>query len=43
MHELHIEWKDGFQATGLVHVIMEKITGKEMFEVIQDLGHYSGI
>lgn len=42
MHELYAEWKDGFQATGLVYVLMEKINGKEMFEVIQDLGHYSG-
>jgi calcium/calmodulin-dependent protein kinase I len=41
MYEIYIDWQDGFQQTGQVHIIMEKIDGIEMFEVIRNLGHYS--
>jgi len=34
MYEIYINWNDGFQAAGTVCIIMEKIEGKEMFEVI---------
>lgn len=43
MYEIYIAWKEGFQATGTVCIVMEKIEGKEMFEVIQSCGHYDGI
>jgi len=34
MEEIYVHWNEGFQATGTVCVIMEKINGMEMFEVI---------
>jgi calcium/calmodulin-dependent protein kinase I len=34
MYEIYIAWKEGFQAAGTVYIVMEKIGGKEMFEVI---------
>jgi calcium/calmodulin-dependent protein kinase I len=42
MNEIYVSWKEGFQAAGTVCVVMEKIDGKEMFEVIQEVGHYDG-
>ncbi|CAK80762.1 unnamed protein product (macronuclear) [Paramecium tetraurelia] len=43
MKEIYIQWFEGFQSTGMVCVIMEKIEGREMFEVIQQQKQYSGI
>ena len=34
MHEIYVDFNDGFQATSTVCIIMEKIEGKEMFEAI---------
>lgn len=34
MEQLFVQWNEGFQATGTVCVIMEKVNGREMFEVI---------
>ena len=42
MYEIYISWNEGFQAAGTVCIVMEKIEGKEMFEVIQSCGHYDG-
>jgi calcium/calmodulin-dependent protein kinase I len=42
MEEIYVDWQDGYQAGGIIHVIMEKIEGQEMFAVINSLGHYTG-
>ena len=34
MDELYIQWNEGLQSTGTVYVVMEKVKGSEMFEVI---------
>ncbi|CAK76827.1 unnamed protein product (macronuclear) [Paramecium tetraurelia] len=41
VHKLYIDFNDGFQSESKAHVVMELIKGKEMFEVINELGHYS--
>lgn len=41
MHELYIDYNDGFQSESRAFIIMDFIDGQEMFEVINDLGHYS--
>ncbi|CAD8093148.1 unnamed protein product [Paramecium primaurelia] len=41
MEELYIQWNEGFQSTGTVYVVMEKVKGSEMFEVIQKQKNYS--
>lgn len=38
VYELYID-----NLSGRIHSVMEFIEGKEMFEVIHELGHYSGI
>lgn len=40
--EIYFEWSDGFQAAGTMHVVMEKIKGKELFDVITAMGHFTG-
>lgn len=37
VYELYID-----KLGGRIHSVMELIAGKEMFEVIHELGHYSG-
>lgn len=37
MYELYVD-----KLSGKIHSVMELIEGKEMFEVIHSLGHYSG-
>jgi calcium/calmodulin-dependent protein kinase I len=34
MHEIYVDFNDGFQETSTVLIVMEKIDGKEMFEAI---------
>ncbi|CAD8117498.1 unnamed protein product [Paramecium sonneborni] len=41
MKELFIQWNEGFQSTGTVLVVMEKVKGMEMFEVIRKQKNYS--
>ncbi|KAM3146386.1 hypothetical protein pb186bvf_001355 [Paramecium bursaria] len=41
MEQLFVQWNEGFQATGTVCVIMEKVNGREMFEVIQQDKQYT--
>lgn len=41
MHRLYVDYKDGFQDQSKIYVIMELVEGKEMFQYIQELGHYS--
>lgn len=41
MHRLFVDYKDGFQDQSKIYVIMELVEGKEMFQYIQELGHYS--
>ena len=42
MHEIYFHWNEGFQSSGEVCVVMEMVNGREMFESIKELGHYSG-
>jgi calcium/calmodulin-dependent protein kinase I len=41
MYELYVDYNDGFQSESSAYVIMDFIDGQEMFEVINELGHYS--
>lgn len=41
MHSLYLDYNDGFQSESSAYVIMDFVDGKEMFEVINELGHYS--
>ncbi|CAD8069289.1 unnamed protein product [Paramecium primaurelia] len=41
VHKLYVDFNNGFQSESKAHVVMELIKGKEMFEVINELGHYS--
>lgn len=43
MFKLYIDYNDGFQSESRAYAIMELIEGKEMFEVINENGHYSEI
>ncbi|CAD8098248.1 unnamed protein product [Paramecium sonneborni] len=41
VHKLYIDFYNGFQSESKAYAVMELIKGKEMFEVINELGHYS--
>ncbi|CAD8174500.1 unnamed protein product [Paramecium octaurelia] len=41
VHKLYVDFNNGFQSESKAYVVMELIKGKEMFEVINELGHYS--
>ncbi|CAD8111709.1 unnamed protein product [Paramecium sonneborni] len=41
MKEFYIQLNEGFQITGTVLAVMEKVKGKEMFKVIQNQKNYN--
>ncbi|CAD8068673.1 unnamed protein product [Paramecium primaurelia] len=41
VHRLYIDFNNGFQSESQAYAVMELVQGKEMFEVINTLGHYS--
>ncbi|CAD8118147.1 unnamed protein product [Paramecium sonneborni] len=40
-YKMYLDFDNGFQSESQAYVIMELIKGKEMFEVINETGHYS--
>ncbi|CAD8207433.1 unnamed protein product [Paramecium pentaurelia] len=40
-YKMYLDFDNGFQSESQAYVIMELIKGKEMFEVINEAGHYS--
>jgi calcium/calmodulin-dependent protein kinase I len=40
VHKLYVAFSNGFQSESKAYVVMELIKGQEMFEVINELGHY---
>lgn len=43
VYELYVNFKDGFQSSSTVCIVMELIEGREMYTAIQSMGHYCGV
>lgn len=40
-YKMYLDFDNGFQSESQAYVILELIKGKEMFEVINEAGHYN--